>query len=170
MTTRKYRFSMEIEVPEDLHEEDILDILHDNIQQATGWLSIDDFEIVKPLDEGDLLDILLKHGDLLTCAECGDKLVEKVDTTKCEGLVAKLILDPGEINYPREPDVPASLYFICPDCANKCDNRLNGEQLKLLSSFLIGHWKEIADSKHHKAFEVILDIINPGARKTLGLV
>lgn len=31
-------------------------------------------------------------------------------------VIGVLHLDPGELNYPREPDVPASAFFECMDC------------------------------------------------------
>jgi len=40
---------------------------------------------------------------------------------------------------------------------------LNKIQTDLLSSFLVGHWKEISKSEHSVAFERILDTLNPGA-------
>jgi hypothetical protein len=33
--------------------------------------------------------------------------------------IAKLILEPGENRYPHEPNVPASLYFTCAECAEE---------------------------------------------------
>ncbi len=40
---------------------------------------------------------------------------------------------------------------------------LNKIQVDLLSSFLVGHWKEIAKSEHKVAFERILETLDPGA-------
>ena len=40
---------------------------------------------------------------------------------------------------------------------------LNKIQMDLLSSFLVGHWKEISKSEHTVAFERILETFNPGA-------
>jgi hypothetical protein len=40
---------------------------------------------------------------------------------------------------------------------------LNKIQTDLLSSFLVGHWKEISKSEHRVAFERILETLNPGA-------
>lgn len=40
---------------------------------------------------------------------------------------------------------------------------LNKIQMDLLSSFMVGHWKEISTSEHRLAFERILETLNPGA-------
>ena len=40
---------------------------------------------------------------------------------------------------------------------------LNQIQVDLLSSFLVGHWKEISKSEHRVAFERILETLNPGS-------
>jgi hypothetical protein len=40
---------------------------------------------------------------------------------------------------------------------------LNKIQMDLLSSFLVGHWKEISTSEYKVAFERILETLNPGA-------
>jgi len=83
-----------------------------------------------------------------------------------------LRIDPGSNNYPIEPDEPAVAYFECIECAQKDTNLLiqvlkskglNQIQTDLLSSFLVGHWKEISKSEHSVAFERILDTLNPGA-------
>ncbi len=120
MSIRKYKLSIEIEMPDDMHEEDVIEILHDEIKQATGCHAIGDFEAIKPLDEADIMDTLLKHGDLLTCYNCGKKLTEvngkKLNKRAKDMVIAKLVLDPGESNYPHEPDVPATLYFVCSEC------------------------------------------------------
>ncbi len=44
---------------------------------------------------------------------------------------------------------------------------LNKIQMDLLSSFLVGHWKEISTSEHRVAFERILETLNPGALKAV---
>ncbi len=41
--------------------------------------------------------------------------------------------------------------------------QLNKIQIDLLSSFLVGHWKEIAASEHKVAFERILETLDTGA-------
>ena len=75
------------------------------------------------INEASIMDMLLKHGDMLTCFNCGKNLTEaetkKINTQAYDRFIAKLILDPGESNYPREPDVPASLYFVCSECATE---------------------------------------------------
>ncbi len=76
--------------------------------------------IVSKIDEAGIMDLLLKHGDLLTCFNCGKKLTEvnskRMYERTNEKLVAKLVLEPGETNYQHEPDLPASLYFVCAAC------------------------------------------------------
>jgi len=47
------------------------------------------------------------------------------------------------------------------------DEKLNEIQMDLLSSFLVGHWKEISTSEHRVAFERILETLNPGALKAV---
>ncbi len=44
---------------------------------------------------------------------------------------------------------------------------LNKIQMDLLSSFMVGHWKEISKSEHRVAFERILETLNPGALKAV---
>lgn len=63
--------------------------------------------------EVDIVDILLRHGDLLTCYNCGEKLI---DTGRKEDVVAEMCLDPGGMNYPIDPDEPATIYFRCVNC------------------------------------------------------
>ncbi len=47
------------------------------------------------------------------------------------------------------------------------EDKLNKIQMDLLSSFLVGHWKEISTSEHRVAFERILETLNPGALKAV---
>ncbi len=80
---------------------------------------------------------------------------------------------------------------VCPDCKEgkliitlTCEDRscgcivhpadgyritghLNKIQKDLLSSFLLGHWKEITESEHKVAFERILETLNPSISKVL---
>ncbi len=75
------------------------------------------------LDEASIMDLLFKYGELLTCFNCGHNLTE-ADVSRIHGngkerYIAKLILEPGENRYPHEPDVPASLYFLCAECAEE---------------------------------------------------
>lgn len=127
MPLKKYRFVIEKELPDDMHAEDALEILHESIQQATGCLTIEDFDIVKPLSEEDIMDLLLKHGDLLTCFNCGKTLTEVEGERRYkhgnDRFIAGLFMDPGESRYPREPDIPASVYFICAECDEVSKNK-----------------------------------------------
>jgi hypothetical protein len=78
---------------------------------------------VSPLDEGSIMELLLKHGEMLTCFNCGRSLTEidgdRIHRHGKDRFIAKLILEPGESNYPREPDISASLYFVCCECATE---------------------------------------------------
>ncbi|NJD75744.1 MAG: hypothetical protein FIB08_01425 [Candidatus Methanoperedens sp.] len=75
------------------------------------------------LNEACIMDILMRHGELLTCFNCGKRLTEtegsRIHKHGKDRLIAKLILEPGEVNYPREPDIPASLYFVCAECSGE---------------------------------------------------
>ena len=112
-----------------------------------------------PKDESELCDLILRNAHLLTCYNCGAKLSDKVRGDQ----VGMLRIDPGSNNYPREPDEPAVAYFECIECTQAKSKGLNKIQTDLISSFLVGHWKEIAESEHRVAFERILDTLNPGA-------
>ncbi len=101
--------------------EDIMEYMYDlyrSITRSLGELTI---------QEADIMDLLLKHGNLLTCFNCGKKLTEveskKLNERAKDRFIAELILDPGEVNYPREPDVSASLYFICAECTEGRENK-----------------------------------------------
>ena len=63
--------------------------------------------------EGDIADILLRYVDMLTCYDCGEKLI---DTERKGDVVAEMCLDLGSNNYPIEPDEPATIYFRCVKC------------------------------------------------------
>lgn len=88
----------------------------------TDILEALDKEFIK-IEEASIMDLLLRHGELLTCFNCGKKLTEveskKLNERANDRFIAKLILEPGEVNYPREPDVPASIYFVCAECVDK---------------------------------------------------
>jgi len=81
---------------------------------------------VRP-DEGKVCDVILQNVDLLRCFNCGARLA---DLKENEGTavqysrrevarLGELCIDPGESNYPREPDVPAGVYFICVECSHR---------------------------------------------------
>lgn len=71
-------------------------------------------------DEGELSDIILENFHLLTCYNCGEKLGDvKSDYRGGSEEAGVLCIDPGSINYPREPDEPAAAYFECMDCRDK---------------------------------------------------
>jgi len=82
------------------------------------------FEILRVLssqaDEGKVCDVILQNVDLLTCFNCGEKLgeiKEKIEFPQKDDFMGEFCIDPGESNYPREPDVPAGVYFICVECS-----------------------------------------------------
>ncbi len=54
------------------------------------------------LDEAAIMDVLLKHGGLLTCFNCGKSLTEvdgdRVHEHGKDRFIAKLVLEPGENN------------------------------------------------------------------------
>jgi hypothetical protein len=120
MPLKKYRFVIEKDLPEDLLPDVALELMSETIQQALGSMTIEDFEIVKPLTEEDIMDLLLKHGNLLTCFNCGKTLTEVEGERRYkhgnDRFIAGFFMDPGESRYPREPDIPASVYFICAEC------------------------------------------------------
>lgn len=75
---------------------------------------------VRP-DEGKVCDVILENIDLLTCFECGLQLVdvkENDETLHKDEFIGALCIDPGESNYPHEPDVPAELYLVCVKCSH----------------------------------------------------
>jgi len=82
-------------------------------------MGIRDMLAPKPVlkDEGELSDIILSNIHLLTCSNCG-KVLKNVPSRHRVGVeeAGVLCIDPGRINYPREPDEPAQAYFECMDC------------------------------------------------------
>ncbi len=82
-------------------------------------MGIRDMPAPKPVlkDEGELSDIILSNIHLLTCFNCG-KALKDVPSRHRVGVeeAGVLCIDPGRINYPREPDEPAQAYFECMDC------------------------------------------------------
>ncbi len=77
-------------------------------------------QVIEIEDEADIIDILLAHGDLLTCYNCGRRLI---DVHGKDEVIGEICLDPGRCNYPREPDEPASIYFRCADCIKERDTK-----------------------------------------------
>ena len=71
-------------------------------------------------DEGELSDIILSNIHLLTCLNCG-KALKDVPSRHRVGVEEAGVscIDPGRINYPREPDEPARAYFECMDCRER---------------------------------------------------
>ena len=85
-----------------------------------GILSILSSNPARP-DEGKVCDVILENVDLLTCFNCGEKLIEvkeKDGTVRTDDFIGEFCIDPGESNYPREPDVPAAVYFVCVKCSH----------------------------------------------------
>lgn len=70
------------------------------------------------------MSVIEHHGNKLTCSNCGKALSEVgVSREGADKLIAELCFDPGESNYPREPDVPATVYFVCGECVEIRDIR-----------------------------------------------
>ena len=76
-------------------------------------------EIMKCESEDDLLEILMKNLDKLTCFNCGKKLVEEMTFPADDIPMGILYFEKGEMNYPREPDIPATIYFECMECVRE---------------------------------------------------
>ena len=70
----------------------------------------------KEMNEEDISDMILENAHVLTCFNCGELLEQKATSVNNNTTVAVLHIDPGELNYPHEPDVPASVYFECMEC------------------------------------------------------
>lgn len=73
--------------------------------------ALDKAEFIK-IDEAGIMGLLLRHGELLTCYNCGKKLTE-VESKKLSAgargrFIAKLVLEPGEVNY-----------FECAECSEE---------------------------------------------------
>ena len=65
--------------------------------------------------EDDLLEFLMVNLDKLTCFNCGKILVDEI-YLKDDVPLGVLYHERGELNYPREPDIPSSIYFECMEC------------------------------------------------------
>jgi hypothetical protein len=79
-------------------------------------------------DEGELSDIILENFHLLTCFNCGEKLGDVKSNYRTGGEEAGVLcIDPGSINYPREPDEPAAAYFECVECQNNRKKSTGGQ-------------------------------------------
>ena len=64
--------------------------------------------------EGDIEELMLKHPDKIRCFSCGKSIEDIPFYDKVP--IGILWGDRGENKYPREPDIPASIYFECWDC------------------------------------------------------
>lgn len=73
---------------------------------------------LKISDEENLPDVILDHIELLTCFNCGEKLIDQ-KSYKTEDTLGTLHLDLGSINYPYEPDEPRGIYFECAQCSTE---------------------------------------------------
>ena len=79
-------------------------------------------------DEDDLLKILISHLNKLTCFDCGEKLIKKLDySSKDNEPLGILYYDRGECNYPKEPDIPESIFFECSECYNSWQDKMNNK-------------------------------------------
>ena len=66
------------------------------------------------MNEEDICELILKNAHVLTCYNCGETL--RAQSRTLDTAIGVLHIDPGEMNYPREPDVPASAFFECMQC------------------------------------------------------
>lgn len=82
------------------------------------------------MNEADLCELILENTHLLKCFECGATLESKMNHATNKTAVGILHIDPGESNYPREPDISASAYFECMDC-HETEGRLDSRILEL---------------------------------------
>ena len=70
----------------------------------------------KEMNEEYLCELILENAHVLTCFNCGETLELQTSVIPNDTRVGILHIDPGEKNYPREPDIPASAYFECMQC------------------------------------------------------
>ena len=68
------------------------------------------------MKEEDLCELILENAHVLTCFNCGETLELQTSVIPNDTRVGILHIDQGEMNYPREPDIPASAYFECMQC------------------------------------------------------
>ena len=66
-------------------------------------------------EEFKLLDTVLNKLEVLTCFNCGEKLVLQRRPNTPIGV---LYVNEEEHNYPVSPDIPAEIYFECMECYN----------------------------------------------------
>ena len=90
------------------------------------------------MNEADLCELILENTHLLKCFECGATLESKMNHATNKTAVGILHIDPGESNYPREPDISASAYFECMDC-HETEGRLDSRILELAKTNNIVH-------------------------------
>ena len=81
-------------------------------------------EILKCKNEDELLEILISNFDKLTCFNCGKKLVDEITFLGDDIPLGTLYYEKGELNYPREPDIPPTIYFECMECDAERDRRI----------------------------------------------
>jgi hypothetical protein len=68
------------------------------------------------MKEEELCELILENVHVLTCFNCGKTLESTMCLAKWSDEVAVLNIDPGESNYPHEPDISASAFFECMEC------------------------------------------------------
>ena len=69
------------------------------------------------MDEAELLELILNNVKVLTCFNCGEKLIDRMPSNMQE-MLGVIRLDKGSRNYPDGPDDPAGIYFECLKCRN----------------------------------------------------
>lgn len=68
------------------------------------------------MKEEELCELILENAHVLTCFNCGKTLESQTSGIANDTTVGVLHIEPGECNYPYEPDAPPSLYFECVNC------------------------------------------------------
>lgn len=68
------------------------------------------------MNEEDLCELILENAHILTCFNCGETLESQTTGIANDTRAGVLHIDPGEMNYLHEADVPASAYFECVKC------------------------------------------------------
>ena len=68
------------------------------------------------MNEEELCELILDNVQVLTCFNCGETLTSQRSVIPNDERVGILHIDPGEKNYPHEPDIPALAYFECMQC------------------------------------------------------
>ena len=66
--------------------------------------------------EEDLCELILENAHVITCFNCGEMLESQTSIVANNTMTGILHIEPGERNYPYEPDTPPSAFFECVEC------------------------------------------------------